>query len=257
MLSTIERRSEIFRLTQSLGKVEVGELAEKLRVSLVTIRNDLTALSEKGLVVRSRGGAIASSQLARELSSGGAIARDMQARRRVVQEVNALIGEDVQSIFLDSGSTTEEVALFLAERTGMEIMTNGLNIASALGRAEETDLCLTGGRLCRQSMSLCGRLAEESLLSRHFDQLILQADAIDSRFGITAALESQARLKRAMCSVASEVIIVADSSRVGDRLPHVVCKITEVNFLVTDNGISDATQAALDEMGIKVRVVDS
>ena len=98
MLSLIERRSEIVRQTESKGKVGVEELARLLNVSQVTIRNDLNALNSKGLVVRARGGAVASNRLTRELSMKERHKDNLSVKRRLGRAVAELIGNDVHTI---------------------------------------------------------------------------------------------------------------------------------------------------------------
>ena len=255
MLTLIERRSEIVRLTETRGKVNVGELVRQLQVSAVTIRNDLNALSKKGLVVRSRGGAIASTRLARELSVQEKYKENLPIKRRLGKAVADLIDEEVRSILFDSGTTTEEVALCLVGRSNLTVMTNGLNVASALASAEGIDLLVTGGMLRKKSMSFYGRQAEESLRFFHFDRLILGTDGIDTKVGVTTHFEPEASLNRVMRSVATQVILVADSSKFGKRGPHVICRHTDIDMLVTDNGIAADTLKTLLDAGVDVRVV--
>ena len=256
MLNLIERRSEIVRLTESRGKVDVEDLARQLKVSAVTIRNDLNALSNKGLVVRARGGAIASTRLTRELSVQEKYKENRPIKRRLGKAVADLIGEDVRSVLLDSGTSTEEVARCLVERSNLTVMTNGLNVASALAGAAGVDVLVTGGVLRKKSMSFYGRQAEESLRFLHFDLLILGADGIDTKVGVTTHFGQEASLNRLMRQVASQVILVTDSSKFGRRGPHIICRHTDIHTLVTDDGIADDTLAALTNDGVEVRVID-
>lgn len=256
MLSLIERREEIVRLTESNQRVDVGALASRFDVSAVTIRNDLNALSAKGLVVRSRGGAVASTRLTRELSVQEKYKENLAIKRRLGRAVAKLIGDDVRSIVLDSGTTTEEVALCLVGRSNLTVMTNGLNIASALATADGIEVRVTGGILRKKSMSFFGRRAEESLRYLHFDRLILGADGIDARVGVTTHFEAEASLNRMMSEVAREVILVADSSKFGRCGSHVICGLTEVDALVTDAGLPADLPEELRAEGVEVHVVD-
>ena len=255
MLTLIERRSEIVRLTESNGRVDVEDLARQLKVSTVTIRNDLNALSNKGLVVRARGGAIASTRLTRELSVQEKYKENRSIKRRLGKAVAEMIGEDVRSILLDSGTSTEEVAQCLVGRSDLTVMTNGLNVAAALAGSAGIDVLVTGGVLRKKSMSFYGRQAEESLRLLHFDLLILGADGIDTKVGITTHFGQEANLNRLMRKVASRVILVTDSSKFGRRGAHIICKHTDIHTLVTDDGIADDTLEALSDDGIDVRVV--
>ena len=255
MLSLIERRGEIVRLTESNEKVDVGQLAKQFGVSTVTIRNDLNALSARGLVVRSRGGAVASTRLTRELSVQEKYKEHLSVKRRLGQAVAGLIGFDDRSIVLDSGTTTEEVALCLIGRSNLSVMTNGLNIASALAATDGIDVRVTGGALRKKSMSFFGRQAEESLRYLHFDKLILGADGIETRVGVTTHFEQEASLNRMMCEVARQVILVADSSKFGRCGSHVICKLKDIDVLVTDAGVPRELPKMLEAEGVEVHVV--
>ena len=256
MLSLIERRKEIVRLTETNERVDVEALAKQFAVSAVTIRNDLNALSARGLVVRSRGGAVASTRLTRELSVQEKYKENLSIKRRLGQTVADLIGEDVRSIILDSGTTTEEVALCLVGRSRLRVLTNGLNIASALATTDGIDVRVTGGTLRKKSMSFYGRHAEESLRFLHFDTLILGADGIDPQVGVTTHFEHEASLNRMMCQVARRVILVADSSKFGRCGSHVICKLTEIDVLVTDAGVPGNLPDTLRAQEIELHIVN-
>ena len=255
MLNLIERRGEIVQLTESNERVDVESLARRFGVSTVTIRNDLKALSAKGLVVRSRGGAVASTRLTRELSVQEKYKESLSIKRRLGRAAAELIGAEVRDLLIDSGTTTEEVALALVGRANLSVMTNGLNIASALAAVEGIEVRMTGGMLRKKSMSFFGSHAEESLRLRHFQKLILGTDGIDSRAGVTTHFEHEASLNRMMCKVAQQIILVADSSKFGRCGSHIICGLDEIDVLVTDAG---APLELLDELrakGIDVRVV--
>ncbi len=256
MLSLIERRKEIVRLTEANRRVNVAALAKQFAVSTVTIRNDLNALSARRLVVRSRGGAVASTRLTRELSVQEKYKENLSCKRRLGQAVANLIGEDIRSIIVDSGTTTEEVALCLVGRSGLRVLTNGLNIASALANTDGIEVRVTGGMLRKKSMSFYGRHAEESLRFLHFDKLILGADGIDPDVGVTTHFEHEASLNRMMCQAARQVILVADSSKFGRCGSHVICTLTEIDVLVTDAGVPGNLPDALKAKDIEVHIVD-
>lgn len=256
MLSLIERRSEIVRQTESKGKVGVEELARMLNVSQVTIRNDLNALNSKGLVVRARGGAVASNRLTRELSMQERYRDDLSVKRRLGRAVAGLIGDDVRTIALDSGTTTEEVALCLLDHRDLTVVTNGLNVASALARAESIEILVTGGILRTRSLSFFGKHAEDGLRHMHFDKLVLGADGIDTGVGVTNHFAQEASLNRRMCNMASDIILVSDSSKFGKRCPHIVCRLDRIDTLVTDAGIPSGTARQLASLGISLHIVD-
>lgn len=256
MPSLIERRKDIVRMAESEGRVDVDVLSEKFAVSEVTIRNDLNALSKRGLVVRSRGGAVASTRLTRELSVKEKYNENQGIKRRLGEAVAALLGSDIRSLLIDSGTTTEEVARSLANRSGLTVMTNGLNIASVLADVADIEIRVTGGTLRPKSMSFYGRQAEESLRFMHFDRLILGVDGFDTKVGIATHFEQEANLNRIMCGVAREVIAVTDSSKFGQLGSHIICRHTDIDTLVTDTGAPAQIIEILRSSGVDVHLVE-
>lgn len=257
MPSLIERRKEIVRQAESEGRVDVEQLARKFRVSEVTIRNDLNALSSRGLVVRSRGGAVASTRLTRELSVQEKYRENLAVKRKLGAAVVELLGDDVHSIVIDSGTTTEEVARNLVGHNDLTVMTNGLNIATVLAGAKGIEIKVTGGTLRPKSMSFYGRQAEESLRYMHFDRLILGVDGFDVSVGISTHFEQEASLNRVMCEVASEIIAVTDSSKFGKSGPHIICRYRDIKYLVTDSDAPAEAVSALRNAGVEVLLVDA
>ena len=256
MTNLIERRRHIVDLAESEGRVEVDDLVQRFGVSAVTIRNDLNELSNRGLVVRSRGGAVASTRLTRELSVQEKYSKNLAVKRKLGQAVAELLGEEIRSLIIDSGTTTEEVAKHLTGRTRLKVLTNGLNIASALAANEGIEIMVTGGTLRRKSMSFFGRQAEESLRYMHFDRFILGVDGFDMKVGVATHFEPEASLNRVMFEASSEVIAVTDSSKFGRRGSHVICRHDEIDTLVTDSNVHESVVDYLSDAGVRVHLVD-
>jgi len=255
MPSTFERRQEIVLLTQKHGKVVVADLVEQYKVSAVTIRGDLNDLSRNGFLVRCRGGAMVNSKLAKELSVQEKYNEHLPVKRRLGEAVAKLIANG-ESIILDSGTTTEEVARCLDAHEQLVVMTNGLNVANVLAKSNCAEVLLTGGMLRKKSMSFYGRQAEESLRLLHFDKVILGVDGFDLSAGISTYFDHEASLNRLMCDVSSEVIVVTDSSKFDQRGFHVIRSYSDITTLVTDRGLPEAYADALSEAGVNVCLVD-
>lgn len=253
MLNTIERRHDIVQATLELGKVTVEELSEKYGVSTVTIRSDLKILDQKELLVRTRGGAMASSPLGHELSIPEKT-RKKNTTKQTLGRMAASLVEEGNKIILDSGTTTAEIAYGLRDFNRLVVMTNGLNVAQNLVDAEGVELLMTGGTLRRKSMSFYGRQAEEALYRLHFDKVFLGADGFDFQAGLTTHFEYEAILNRIMCEVSSEIIAVTDSTKFGKHGVHKIRPFDAINTLITDNGIPDAYAQSLENNGVRLIV---
>jgi len=255
MLSTIERRQKIVLLTEEQGNVSVKHLADTFDISTVTIRNDLNELNKLGLIVRSRGGAVPSNRLTKELSIKEKHKENHKVKQMLAKVVAKLIN-DGDAIILDSGTTTEEVAHSLTSKKNLTVMTNGLNIANELSRSDSCDVFITGGRLRKKSMSFYGAHAEEKLQYYNFNKVILGVDGIDIDRGISTHYEPEASFNRAMCENAETVIVVTDSTKFGKTSLHSILQLASIDILVTDSNI---TQAFIDEfkrLNIELHIVD-
>jgi len=255
MLNTIERRHAIVNQVNDLGRVDVAELAKEFDVSTVTIRTDLNDLDKKRFLVRSRGGAVAISKITKELSVKEKHCENLLIKEKLAQAAVKHISNN-ESIIIDSGTTTEEVAKLLRDHENIVVMTNGLNIASELAHFVDTQVLMTGGTLRHKSLSFYGRQAEVSLSNLRFDKVILGVDGIDEVSGITTHFEHEATLNRIMCDVAKEVIAVTDSSKFGRSGFHIIAPLNTINTLITDSNIPPAYKDYCESQHIKLIIVD-
>jgi len=254
MLTTIERRQEIVEQTNEIGKVEVAELAKKYLVSTVTIRNDLNSLDKKGLVVRSRGGAVRNSLIAKELSLKEKHCEHLLVKQKLATVAASLIN-DGESIILDSGTTTEEIAKQLHNHSNLVVMTNGLNIATELAATQESEVIMTGGTLRKKSLSFYGRQAEASLSNLRFDKVFLGVDGIDEKAGLTTHFEHEANLNRMMCDISKEVIAVTDSSKFNRNGFYIIRSLNDIDTIITDSKIPQSYIDYLEEKRINLIIV--
>ncbi|KGJ88399.1 MULTISPECIES: transcriptional repressor AgaR [Colwelliaceae] len=255
MLSSIERHNEILRLASKTGKVSVDELAHLYSVSTVTIRNDLNSLDNKGLLVRSRGGAILPTGFIKELSIGQKQTKNQAIKQQLATEAAKLIF-DGDAIILDSGTTTEEIALQLCKHKQLKVLTNGLNVAAKLAQIVDIEIMVTGGTLRQKSLSFFDDKAESSLQHCHFDKVILGVDGFDLAAGITTHFAQEASLNRLMCEKSSQIIVVTDSSKFGKRSCYIVQAYNKVSTVITDKGIPAEYKKAFTLAGIQLIIVD-
>lgn len=253
---TIERQHEILQLALRAGKVTVDDLARRFAVSGVTIRSDLNTLHRNGLLVRTRGGAIASTRIMRELPISDRCGEHLAVKQRIAQAARALIS-DGDALILDSGSTTAALASSLVGFRRVMVMTNGLNVAQNLASIDGIEVLMTGGKLRRVSQSFFGAHAEEALSRYNFDKVFLGVDGFDFNAGITTHFEYEAILNRRMCEVSKQVIAVTDSSKFNRSGVHRIRPFGEIDVLVTDSGIPDVFASALEASGVELIIVEA
>ncbi|MFT5759487.1 MAG: DeoR family transcriptional regulator of aga operon [Alteromonadaceae bacterium] len=254
-MNTIERRHEIVQLTLKQGKVAVIDLANHYQVSEVTIRADLNYLDNKNLLIRTRGGAIACNGVPKELPINEKHCAQIDIKKRLALLAKKQIHEG-EAIILDSGSTIAELANCLHSFERLVVMTNGLNVAQNLLKANGVEVLMTGGVLRKSSLSFYGRQAEDSLERYHFDKAFLGVDGIDFNAGITTHFEYEAMMNRLMRRVAKQVITVTDSSKFNRSGVHKICGLAEIDILITDSGIPDTFAQTLERNGVKLIIAN-
>jgi DeoR family transcriptional regulator of aga operon len=249
-----ERRREILEILRTDGRVLVRDLAKRFRTSLITVRKDLESLHHQGQLERTHGGAL-------PVRTGALQDQTIQEKERQHRQQKVRIAVAAvrmirpgQVIILDSGTTTTAIARGCRHVRGLTVITNGTNIAAELADSP-ADVILTGGSLRRNSFSLVGPLAEDSLSKLSADILFLAVDGFDVTYGLTTPNQLEARVNRAMSAAAKRTVVVNDSSKFGRRSLSLIMPISAVHEAITDRGISKNDLNALRESGIDVTVV--
>jgi len=251
MRSTVDRRDKIINKIQSEGTVRVDELSEEFGVSSVTIRNDLDFFEEKGLIHRTYGGALLRNNVYKDPSIEEKKKINIEEKRRIGEHAASLI-KNGESIILDSGSTTREVALRLKDKEELTIMTNAINIALELAGSTNIEVMLTGGVMRNKSYSLIGPEAERTMQNYYFDKLFLGVDGINFDRGLTTSHPLEARLNRIMVERSSNVIAITDSTKFGRYSFSYICDLDIVDMVITDKNISTEAEQKLKERQIVV-----
>ncbi|MCF7805478.1 MAG: DeoR/GlpR family DNA-binding transcription regulator [Candidatus Marinimicrobia bacterium] len=251
MKTTVDRRDEIVRLLNKNGKVKVEELSKQFDVSSVTIRNDLDYLEKKGIVHRTYGGALIRDIVAYDSSLTEKQKLHAEEKRKIGIKAAELI-HDGESIILDSGTTTRQIAVNIKEKQGLTVLTNAINIAVELAGLENITVMLTGGTLRKKSYSLVGPEAEHALTNYFFDKLFLGVDGFGLDSGLTTPNPLEAQLNRLMVQMANEVIAVTDSSKFGRRSFSFICELDGIDQIITDKNIPNKYTEDLKKRNISI-----
>ncbi len=239
-MRTEQRRREIVRRLYLMGYVEARELAAQLGADSSTIRRDLDALSRDGHVRRTHGGA--------RLPAGAIdLPYDMKQGERLTakQAIGRAAAElvvDGQSVMLDSGSTTYELATQLRARQDLTIVTNDLRIAQLVASFPSVRLLVSGGEVLRSTYTVVDDHAIPLVQKLSVDWTFLGADAIHTS-GITNTNTVEVPLKRAMLAAARTTVVLADSSKFGRRALVRVAEIAEIDRVITDGELPDELAA--------------
>ena len=245
--NTQQRRHAILNLVNESGEVTVDELSLRFETSEVTIRKDLTALEENGLLFRRFGGAIS---VPKDISQGSY--QTLSANKLAIAAAAASLIKDHNRIIIDSGSTTIGLIEHLNDKRGLVVMTNSLQLAVAINELEhEPTLLMTGGTWDRHSESFQGRVAEQVLKSYNFDQLFIGADGLDLDRGTTTYNELT-ELSNLMAKVSRDVIVMLESDKLGRVIPNLELPWNTVNVLVTDDRLAKDAVQKIKGYGVEV-----
>ena len=249
-----ERRRAILEVVSQDGRALVKDLARRFRTSEVTIRKDLEVLHSHGLLHRTHGGVLP--------VKGGALADPtLREKEELHRKEKLRIGttaaglvKEGQVVVLDSGTTTTCIARMLRNFTNVTIITNAVNIATELAGASP-EVILTGGVLRKNSFSLVGPIAEETLRQLNADILFLGVDGFDVQYGLSTPNLLEAKVNRAMVDIAKRVIAVCDSSKFGRRSLSLIASTSVIYQVITDPQIPQSDLRALKRAGVEVTLV--
>jgi DeoR family transcriptional regulator, fructose operon transcriptional repressor len=229
-----ERRQRVFEVVLARHTVAVTELAELFDVSPMTIRRDLQALEEQGLVEAVHGGARSSSQSPFELSFAQRELVNAEAKRAIGRLAASLVS-DGDAVALDASTTTVQVARNLVGRR-VTVVTNGIKAAAELGHRPGIDVIVTGGQL-HQTASLVGPFARATIEQLRVDWLFFSVTGITDDLVLTGPSEFDAETKAALIRIARRVVLVSDSTKFGRDSYVRVATLSAVHDIVTDNSL--------------------
>jgi DeoR family transcriptional regulator of aga operon len=251
---TLKRRSLILEMLDKQGDLSVIKLSKLYKVSEVTIRNDLSKLEEKGLLIRTRGGAIKNIPITYDLSLNQRVNKNKKEKQKIGKKALDFI-KDGHTIVMDSGSTTLEIAKNLGKFKNLKLITNSLPIADNVADLDEVEVIVPGGILRSEMRSLVGPMAERNLLNYYCDVAFLAVDGIDADHGIFTPVIYEATLCKTMMEISKMVIVVCDSSKFLRKSFVKIAPINNIDVIITDSGIPEAEKNKLEELKIKVIIV--
>jgi len=249
-----ERRRTILETLNREGRVFVKDLSRQFHTSQVTIRKDLEALHEQNHLHRTHGGALPCREGA--LEDPTLREKEQFHRKEKVHIAAAAVRmvNEGQVVILDSGTTTSAIARGLRTFKKLTVVTNAVNIAAELA-GTPIDVILTGGTLRKNSFSLVGPIAEETLRRLNADILFLGVDGFDVHHGLTTPNLLESKVNRVMAEVAKRTVVVCDSSKFGRRSLSLIMPTSAVQQVITDRSVAKSDLRALKKAGIEVTIV--
>jgi DeoR family fructose operon transcriptional repressor len=244
-----ERRAKLLHLVQSQGFASLPDLVESLTVSESTVRRDLDALEEDGVIKRTHGGAFYSGPTPNLPHFRQRQEAQWDKKKQIAQAAAGLI-EDGDTVLLDGGSTTYELARELVGRP-LQVVTNSLPVANLFNTDANTDLIIVGGYVHARTGSVQGPYAIEMLKKLHVRRAVISAAGINDQ-GVYNTNRMLVETQWAMMNATDEVILVADSSKFGHQSLAYVCELQSISSLVSDSQLNEAWQKKIAAAGVKL-----
>jgi DeoR family fructose operon transcriptional repressor len=243
-----ERRQRVLEYVTERGFVALADLARALETSESTIRRDLDYWDQRGVIRRTHGGAMF-------LTDNGLPALEERSSReldekRIIGKAAAARIRDGDTILLDGGTTTLEVARFLVGRP-LQIVTNSLPIANLFANSRETDLVILGGFVYPKTGVALGPLTVKMMEGINVRQSIMSVGGITAK-GLFNSNLLLVETELAMMRCADEVVVVADHTKIGRQALALLCQLPEIDTLIVDNALSEPQRALLDQNDVRV-----
>lgn len=259
-VKTEDRANQILHVLLRHGRASIDDLIRELETSAPNVRRDLAKLERRGLVCRTHGGAeLFGPQIYVPFRFDAEFQtreeRFVKEKRRIALAAAELIQEH-ETIGFTAGTTTTQIARSIRHRSNLRIVTNAVNIGMELCNQPGLKTSLTGGVVqWAGSFSLIGPAAIQSLSEINIDRAFIGVCGMDARRGASTIESDEAVVFRAMARQAKQVVVVADSSKIGMVSPALICPAAEVHMVITDVGVSPNVVAELKNNSIEVMVV--
>lgn len=250
-LSVTERRQDILARANQAGRVNVGDLSQEYGVSEVTIRTDLQALAESGLLLRTHGGAIPASASLQYLSLSLRRQQQVQEKAHIGAAAASLVA-DGDAIILDSSSTALAVAQHLKNHRYLTVITNALAVAQELLDAAGVTVVVIGGTLRRDTASLIGTAGLEMVRRFNVQRGFFGAHGITLAEGLTDVSADEADVKRPLVAMCREVVAVLDATKWGRAGIASYADVSQLHTIITDTHAPAEMVAAVRAAGVQV-----
>lgn len=253
------RHKEIVALVQGGGVVEVTVLAERFQTSPITIRRDLIELQERGLLERTRGGAVSGDMIAEGWARYESISyaereREHAREKRAIAELAAQLVSDGDCILVNGGTTSRHLAEALRGHRNLHVVTNGLTVAMEFARSHDAAVYLLPGMVDFKKMASVSRPAPGVFDDISVRAAFLGVHGISADGGIGMLSPEEAAMNRSFVNAAQTVNVMVDSSKFSSQAIFRICEMKRVARVITDSGLRENDRKKLNALGVEVLV---
>lgn len=241
-----ERQAKIVEIIQEQGSVQVEELAQQMGVSAMTIRRDFAKLQKEDILKRCHGGAVATQEITYADKQTSYI-----ETKKMLAKICVPFVEPGDTVFLDAGTTTFEIARLIKDVPGIIIVTNDLEIAQLL-KSSDAELFLCGGAVQKTTGSMFGHYATQMLEDFKFDVGFFGAATINDMFEVMTPTIEKMWLKRQAPKQCSRSYLVVDSSKFGRQAMSKINTLGDYTGVVTDKDFDEKEMERLRRMKAEI-----
>ena len=250
----IDRQRRILDLLSQSESLRTAEVAVQLGVTDETVRKDFELLEKRGELRRIHGGASRVERVRPDLSFHERQAV-MRAEKQAIAKLAASRIQPNETIFLDASSTVLTLTVFLPD-IPLTILTNALNVFTALSDRPNFDLMCTGGLFDAKSRSFIGLTAEQALQRYNIHRMFLSGSGLDIERGVSESNARQAAFKERVVTQAEDVVFLADHSKLGRKASFFFAPIAELSCVITDPAADAEICTEIQAAGLEVLVAD-
>lgn len=250
-MTIAERHKYILEQLKEVGTVKVIELAEQMKVSLVTIRKDLKVLEDRGTLYRSHGSASLRDMFVNDRSVFEKQQLNFEEKQAIAKKAVEMVTPG-EAIIIGSGTTARYFAEALPQEMDLTVLTSALNVALVLMARPNIELIQLGGVVRKNASAVVGPVAEHMISQFACSKLFLGVDGLSLDHGLSTTNLLEAQLNKAMIQSAQKTIILCDSSKISQRGFARICDVKDADVLVTDQHIRASFVRSLEESGISV-----
>lgn len=245
------RKKVILELLKKQDFISIQEIVKACNASEITIRRDLSKFEEKGLLIRTHGGAINKTATDTPFTFNHKVSRNEKTKSYICKIASKFIcAYDI--IFVDSGSTLSFLSRYISKTEPLTVITNALPLASELINFENIKLILIGGEVVNERKAVYGHTAEQNIRLYHANKAFIGIDGISLSKGLTSYDLKEASITSNMAENADEVFLLCDSTKVEKNSFVRFAPLSTINYLITDRALAPGLKSKYEKHHIKI-----
>ncbi len=246
-----ERQDKIVKYIEKVEKATIEDIMSLLKISRSTVRRDLIDLERKNLIIRTRGGALKKKYFKYEFSLNEKKDLNLDKKKKIAQIAKRFINEG-DIIYISGGTTTLELAKILFDIKDLIVFTNAINILLELANNSGIEIKLVGGDFRKKTFSMVGQEAINYLDRYNFDKAFVGVNGVSVDEGFTTPNELEAIVDGEVIRKSKETFILADESKLGAVAFSTICKIEDVNYIITDKSLNSKLSKDIQKNDVKI-----